>query len=271
MRKSNRLELGLSSVIVAIAAAVSVAGLMIPGLYRDPAVLLPQLYGQDLVTLVLGVPLLVVGMIGLARQSIAGRMLWLGALGYLLYAYATYAFGLVWNPLFLAYTALLGLTLYAFILGIRATPPETAAHRLRGRMPRRTVAWFLMGAAALFAALWLAEELIAAVTGTLPRSVVEMEIPTNFIHVMDLAVVLPALGLAGWLLLRDRPWGYLLSAVLLAKAFTLGAAILAMGWFSARRGYPTDPVLVIAFIGVTGFAGGLLARSLTGSPAPPPT
>ena len=76
---SKRLELGATWVIIVLAAGASLAGLMAPGLYRDPGVLLPQIYGQDLVTLVLGVPLLVAGMIGVARGSMAGRILWLGA------------------------------------------------------------------------------------------------------------------------------------------------------------------------------------------------
>ena len=118
---SKRVELGFSWAILVLATAASLAGLLAPGVYRDPAVLLPQLYGQDLVTLVLGVPLLAAGMWGLARESVAGRVIWLGALGYLWYAYTTYAFGVLWNPLFLVYTALLGLTTYALALGLAST------------------------------------------------------------------------------------------------------------------------------------------------------
>jgi len=95
-----------------------------------------------------------------------------------------------------------------------------------------------------------------------PRSVVDMQVPTNFIHAIDLSIVLPALAVSGWVLLKRRPWGYVLGPVLLAKVVTLGAAVLAMGWFSARRGFAVDPVLNVAFVVVTGFAVVLLGLSL---------
>lgn len=263
---SKRLELGLSWAILVLATGASLTGLVVPGIYRDPAVLLPQLYGQDLVTLAVGVPLLAVGMLGVARRWVTGRVVWLGALGYLFYAYATYAFGTRWNPLFLVYTALLGLSAYALGLGLVGTPVEAVAARLRERMPRRTVAWLLMSTAGIFGALWLAEELVALASLNPPRSVVAMEIPTQFIHVMDLALVLPALAAAAWLLLAGRAWGFVLAAVLLTKVFTLGAAVVAMGWFSARAGFPAAPSMMALFVAVTAFAGALLGWSLRGPP-----
>ncbi|HKJ93303.1 MAG TPA: hypothetical protein VJ957_09045, partial [Longimicrobiales bacterium] len=127
---SRKLELAFSAVILVLAGGASLAGLLVPGLYRDPAVLRPQLYGQDVVTLFVGLPLLLAGMAGLARSSLRRRVLWLGALGYLIYTYATYAFGAVWNPLFLAYAALLGLSTYTFVLGLLATSPDEAVKTL---------------------------------------------------------------------------------------------------------------------------------------------
>ncbi len=258
---SRKLELFLSTLILLLAAAASLAGLLAPGLYRDPEVLRPQLYGQDLVTLVVGLPLLAVGMVGVARRSLRGRVLWLGALGYLVYTYATYAFGAAWNPLFLVYAALLGLSTYTFVLGLLATSPDEAS-RVLAPMPRRTVGWFLGVTAGVFALLWLADEVGALVRGEVPRSVVAMQVPTNFIHAIDLAIVLPALAITGRLLLARRPWGYLLGPVLLAKVVTLGAAVLAMAWFSARRGFTGDPVLNTVFVVVTLFAAVLLGLSL---------
>ncbi len=263
---SRRLELSFSIVILLLAAGASLAGLLVPGLYGDPAVLLPQVRGQDLVTLVVGVPLLVLGTAGVWRRSLRGRLLWLGALGYLFYTYATYAFGAVWNPLFLAYVALLGLSTYTFVLGLLATSPGDAARALAPRTPRRTAGWFLMATAVVFALLWLSDEVGALVRGDVPRSVVQMQVPTNFVHAIDLSIVLPALAITGWLLLARRPWGYLLAPVLLTKAATLGAAVLAMAWLSSRAGFGADPVLVAAFVVVTLLAASLLALTLRGGP-----
>jgi hypothetical protein len=51
-----------------------------------------------------------------------------------------------------------------------------------------------------------------------------------------LGLVLPAMALAAVMLLRDRPWGYVLAGMLLVKATTIGLWVVAMIWFSARRG-----------------------------------
>ncbi|HEX9108628.1 MAG TPA: hypothetical protein VF832_15395, partial [Longimicrobiales bacterium] len=240
---SRRIELLLSGIIVVLAGAAALSGLLVPTLYRDPAVLRPQLRGQDLVTLLLGLPLLAAGMVGVARASLRGRIVWLGALGYLIYTYATYTFGAVWNPLYLVYAALLGCSLYAFVLGLLGTPADTVARQLAGTVPRRTVGIFLVTTAVVFLLLWLGDEVGALARGEVPRSVREMQIPTNFIHGIDLAVVLPALAISGALLLRRRAWGYVLAPVLLAKVTTLGAAVLTMAAFMVLDGQKADPVL----------------------------
>ena len=44
---------------------------------------------------------------GHASGSLRARILWLGALGLLVYVYGMYALGVRWNELFLVYVALL--------------------------------------------------------------------------------------------------------------------------------------------------------------------
>lgn len=83
-------ELRLTVLIVLLVVPVHLAGLLVPHIYRDPAVLIPQNLGTDVVTLCLGIPLL--GLPAAMRGgSVRGRLLWLGALGYLVYAYSMYA------------------------------------------------------------------------------------------------------------------------------------------------------------------------------------
>ena len=62
-------ELWLSGLIVALALPAHVTGLLVPSIYRDPAVLLPQNLGTDLVTLVVGIPLLAAATVAMRRGS----------------------------------------------------------------------------------------------------------------------------------------------------------------------------------------------------------
>lgn len=81
----------MSALIVLLAVPTHVIGLLAPLIYRDPAVLLPQNRGTDLVTLAIPIPLLAVTALAVQRGSARSRPLWLGALGYLVYAYGMYA------------------------------------------------------------------------------------------------------------------------------------------------------------------------------------
>lgn len=246
-----RSELALSALIVLLGVPVHLAGLLVPEIYRDPAVLLPQNLGTDLVTLLIGIPLLVVGAIATFRGSLRGRLLWLGALGYLVYAYGMYALGVRWNPLFLAYLALFGLSFYALTVGLVRTDAALIHDAARGRVPVRGVATYLIGIGILVAALWLGEEVGAVLRGIVPPSVVQFEAPTNIVHVFDLGIVLPAFVIAAVMLLRDRPWGYVLAGTLLVKASTIGLWVAVMIWLSARQGIGSPPAYTTFFVALT--------------------
>jgi hypothetical protein len=252
------MEIRLSALIILLAVPAHAAGLAAPSIYRDPAVILPQNLATDLVTLVVGLPLLGGAALAMRTGSLRARVLWLAALGFLVYDYAMYALAVRWNRLFLVYVALLGLALFALIVGLAGTDPGPVRTALAGRAPVRSAVAYLVGVVVAVGATWLAEELRAAWTGTLPPTVQQFGTPTNMVHVLDLGIVFPAMGLAAVLLVRDRPWGYVLTSVLLVKAATIGLWVLAMIWFSARAGIGSPPAYIALFALLT-VAGGALA------------
>ena len=258
---SRRADVWLSALLVLLAVPVHLAGLLVPSIYRDPAVLLPQNLGTDVVTLGVGLPLLALATVAMQRGSFRARLLWLGALGYLVYAYGMYALAVRWNPLFLVYVALFGLSFFALFIGLTETNALQIRAGLAGRAPVRSVAAYLMLIAVLVAAMWLAEEVGALLGGTVPPSVVQFETPTNIVHVFDLALVLPAMVLAAVMLLRDRPWGYVLAGMLLVKATAIGLWVVVMIWFT-REGFGA-PAAYTAFFVLLTAVGGLLAWRFT--------
>jgi hypothetical protein len=235
MKRSS--ELWLSGLIVLLALPVHLTGLLIPSIYRDPVVLLPQNLGTDLVTLLVGIPLLVAATVAMRKGSLRARVLWLGALGLLVYVYGMYALGVRWNELFLIYVALFGLSLFALIVGLVGTDAVQIRAGLAARAPVRSVATYLMAIAVMVGAMWLAEEIGALFRGVVPPSVLQFEAARNIVHVFDLGIVLAAIAIATVMLLRDRPWGDVLAGMLLVKATTIGLWVVAMIWFSARRGF----------------------------------
>ncbi|WP_255150538.1 hypothetical protein [Halorarius halobius] len=230
---------------LALAAVASGAGLLTDVYRRDPAVLLPQSLGQDLLTLVVAVPAVAVSLWYAARGSRRGYVAWLGTLGYLAYTYATYATIARFNELFLVYVAAFGLSLFSLVGGV-AHLDLAGLKRAFGRRPVWPYVALQVAVAVLVGAVWLAEILAATRSGTVPASVADTGLPTNVVHVLDLGVVLPGFVVAAYLLARRHPWGYALTGVLLVKAATLGLAVLSMALVQSLAGEAVPlPMLVV--------------------------
>ncbi|MFB6096970.1 MAG: hypothetical protein ABEJ74_06245 [Haloferacaceae archaeon] len=244
-----------------LTTVATVVGLLVPGFYRDAPALLPQLYGQDLLTLVVGVPALAVSLYYADRGSFRGYVVWLGVTGYLLYTYASYAFMTAFNELYLVYAALLWSTLYAFVGGTVRLDTGALKRDLDGVSVRPFVAFQLV-LVVLVSALWLSEILPAILGGTTPASVAEAGLPTSVIYSLDLGVVVPAFALAASWLWQRRPWGYAFTAVLLVKIATLGGAVLSMIAFLVLDGQAVPLPQVVVFGTLTVVSLGLLGRFL---------
>lgn len=95
------------SVIVGVLMAVqSAVGVLLPSVYRDTGWVTAAWYGNDLVTLLLVVPLLAWSLYATRRGSPRAQLLWLAMLGYAVYNYAYYLFGAALNTFFPVYAAL---------------------------------------------------------------------------------------------------------------------------------------------------------------------
>jgi hypothetical protein len=132
---------------------------------------------------------------------------WLGCLSFTVYNYAIYAFSIHFGALFLVWIGVLGLSLFALIGGLTALDPSALKARFAGR-PVRLPGWFLIVVAVLFALLWLSEIVPDLLAGRPSTSATAWDVPTNPVHVLDLAFFLPAACLSGVLLLRHHWLGY---------------------------------------------------------------
>lgn len=203
----------LASVAALLAAVGSAVGLLAgESIYGDETeVLADQAAAQDLVNLLVVVPLTV--MLGwLAnRGAVRAYLVWVGCLAFTVYNYAIYAFSIHFGPLFLVWVAVLGLTIFALIGGLATTDMAAIKACLAARVVRWP-AWFLIAVAGLFALLWLSEIVPDLVAGAPSTSASDWQVPTNPVHVLDLAFFLPATAASGVLLLRGHRLGYATAA-----------------------------------------------------------
>lgn len=219
------------------------------GLYfYDTVSTTAQMQGNDLITLVVGLPLLVLST-GLAlRGSLRGRLLLTGTLGFFLYTYMSMSMLTAYNALFLVYVALFALSLYAFILSMLSFDLASLKQHFSSRLPRGWIAGVLFGIGGFLSLAWIGRILpeisqyqVAALENT----------TTRVIQAMDLALIVPLAVLAGILLLRQSAWGYLLASVFVMKAITMGLGVSAMGINQILAGSPESLGIVIAFLVIT--------------------
>jgi hypothetical protein len=226
----------LTLLLALLAALASATGLLAPSVYHDAPTWVAQARGQDLVTLVIVVPLMLAALIAARRGSIRALLVWLGCVGYIAYGYATYAFGTHFNLLFLVYVAAFGVAIYTLVLGLAGLDTGLVARSFDKRTPTRIAGAVLVGMSALTALLWLGQDVPALLSGRVPNDVVEAGLLTNPTHVLDLGLVLPASISAGILLARRRAWGFVLGAYFLVNFAILGVAIVSMTLFMAAGG-----------------------------------
>src|SRR3954447_7755192 len=192
-----------------LGAVGSAVGLLTPRrVYgQETPALLEAAVAQDLVNLFLVVPLLLVLAPAAARGRLRCWLCLIGALAFTAYNYAIYAFSVHFGPLFLVWVAVLGLSFYS-LAGCWAALDKRALQECFHTLRCRLAAWFLIAAAVLFGFLWLREVAADLIEGRPSTSAQSWNVPTNPVHVLDLAIFLPAVAAGGVALLRGRGAGY---------------------------------------------------------------
>jgi hypothetical protein len=255
----------LALVALPLAAIAAIAGLLVSGLYRDTADGIRQARATDLVTLLVAVPALAIGLWRARAGSAGGRMVAVGALGYLAYSYAIYAFSVVIGPLTPVHIAILGLATWSLVLTVFALDDATYDYASRFRFPRRTTGGFLIVVASLFAMLWLSQIAGAIASSQLPAAVSDLGLPTSPVYSLDLAFAVPLITLTGVRLLRGDRRGPAGAAAGLAFLVILGLSVLAIFAFEAAASIPVEVAPIAIFGAVTATAAILASVGLASS------
>lgn len=196
------------------------------GIYRHDSSFVAALFrGTDAITLFVSLPLLLVGYLSHRRGSLRGSIFMIGMLLYFFYVGVTYTFSVIFNSLFLVYTALFSASLFATIIALTTFDTQYLAAKVTLGMPHRGIAIFMFvaGLGTLF--LWLSELIAPMMAGLAPANLGPYT--TMFTHGFDSAVITPATVITGIFLLKRKPLGYLLVAPLLILCTIIGVTVIA--------------------------------------------
>lgn len=197
------------------------------GLYSEDSIsVASQGIAQDVITLALGVPLLIISLYLVRKGSLKGRLLLTGTLGYFLYTYVSYVFLWMYNIMFIVYVIVMSLSFFAFILSMMSYDINNIKSAFNNKLPVKFLGGFQIFFAIALCLLWM---------GKLLPTITDRAIPVGLEHYttlviqgLDLGFIVPVAFLSGVLLIKRKPFGYLLSSVIIMKGFTMGAALSAM-------------------------------------------
>ena len=222
-----RLWLWLSIAAALLAVSGSIIALSVRTIYAGltPA-FLPQALAQDIANLAVVSPVWLILAALALRGSLRAYLLWLGVLTFTAYNYVIYTFSVPFGPLFLLWVAVLGMSLFSLIGGVTAVGHGAVAASFTSRRATAVVAWILIITAALIGVLWLSEDVPALLSGTRPQSLVDMDLPTNPVHILDLGLFIPAVIATGILLIKGKPLSYTVAPACLVLLILTSLPIL---------------------------------------------
>jgi hypothetical protein len=218
------------------------------GLYQKDTLFFAAAFrGLDVVTLAVFLPALLVAYWLFRRHSLRGRVLLTGVLAIFLYNGASMAFSAAYNPLFLVYVALLGSSLFAFVLAFVSIDHGTLAAQVSPQLPRRGLAIFLFVAGVAPLVLWLSDVLGPLAQGRVPELLGSYTTP--YTYAVDLAIIVPSVFVAGALLLRRAPVSYTLAGAMLILLISVGVGVIATTTSQYWAGIVFSPGQLVGLIG----------------------
>lgn len=197
------------------------------GLYKNESYSLGlQLFAQDIVTIFIAIPLLLLSLYFSTKGSIKAYLILAGTMGYFVYTYLSYLFLCQFNPFFLVYCILSFLSVYGLIILLSNEKAKDISSYFRKKTPIRFLGMFQIICASLFLFMWL-NRIIPTFNEDFSK--IQLEHYTSLvIQGLDMGFVIPFTIMSGIMIMKKHYMGFMLSSVLIFKLGTLMTVICAM-------------------------------------------
>jgi hypothetical protein len=199
---------------------------------------------QDYVTLIAGIPLLLISWFFATKGSLKGRFVLAGTLGYFLVTYLFYLVMAMYNPLFPVYAFLLGASFFAFMLTMLSFDVDKIVDIFAEKKSVKFEGRFLIFNAICIAFLWLSIIIPPYFDGSIYPKALE-HYTTLIVQGLDLGLLLPLAVVCGVLLLKRKPMGFMTATVYFIFLSLLMTALVAKIIFMGLNGYNIIPVIFI--------------------------
>lgn len=232
----------LSVILALFAIIASVGGLTWSELYRDSESIKAVWFVNDLITLILAVPLLIAAMAYAIKGSLKAQLVWIGSLWYLLYNYVFYLYGAQFNNFFLLYALLFSLSVYALAITMSNLDMDLIKKSIKEQAPLRAISGFLFFFAFALGMPWIAMTLGFKLSGQIPPF--EMTI----VFATDLSFLVSVLVFSAMLLWKKNTWGFVLAAMIMLKGLLYPLVLIIGGTLAYFRTGTWDSFIPLYFV-----------------------
>ncbi|AXG70537.1 hypothetical protein KORDIASMS9_02777 [Kordia sp. SMS9] len=244
----------INYLIAALAIISCIISIFNNDIYQDGEWINAQWLGQDIVTLGMAVPILLISIIKTSdTKNRQWRILNSGILLYFVYTYIFYVFAAKLTFLYLFHIPIFSLATFGFVLSCLKLHTYDCGFALPRKSLKYTIIVYLILIVLMLSFIWLGD-IFAHLTNPEHRSETPDGEAPLIIYSLDLAIIIPLMCMAAFLLYKQKNWGYILTGIILAKAGTLGFALMAMSLSMYIQKLNPDYFLIIlwSFIGIIG-------------------
>lgn len=267
VRCDLRLAYASSFVIALLMTIASVAGILYPTIIYPLEDMREAFIPNDVVNLIIGVPILFISLWLTWRGKLTGLLFWPGALFYVFYTYIVYLLSKPLNASFLLHLTLVTLSAYTTIGLVACIDGKVVKNRLSGAVPERASGAILAGLAILF----LIRASLFMVNAILSQTLIAAtEMALNAADFL----IAPAWVIGGVFLWRRKALGYVTGLGLLFQASMLFVGlifVLILQPLITRTQFALIDVLVVFVMGLVCFIPlALFVRGVLSKPRTPP-
>ena len=211
LENNSRFILIVSVAVALLMTIISGISFIYPDLIYPTPELLEQYLANDLVNIILGLPLFITALVLIRKGKPLGSLLLPGALIYVIYNYIAYLLGRSWSWISIINLGLVVLSLIAFFVLLKSIDHQQVMEKLEGRVGEKVSGWILIIFGLMFIALAVSTIIAGIEEGTIPP------LGENAVSVADIVVSLGWIS-GGILLLSKKPLGYTTALGLLVSA-----------------------------------------------------
>ncbi len=223
-------------------------------IYQDGEWANAQWLGQDFVTLIIALPLLLISHFkGIKGEDIKWKMVYSGALLYYVYTYSFFMFAANLTVLYLFHLPIYGLSVIGLFIAMMDLFSTNERYSFDQKGLKWTIIIYLIFISVMVSFLWL-NDIFAHLTDPSHQSGTPDGKAPLIIYSLDLGIIIPLMITAAISLYKNRPWGLLLNGIILTKTSTLGFALMAMALSMYIQQLNPEPFLIFLWcvLGIIG-------------------